>query len=68
MKLRSKKGKNLKSAIISVSSIHARTPYPYMQIYAATKTFNDFLSSALVWEDNYDIDIVSFKPGGVFTN
>ena len=55
-----------RSAIINTTSLAASFPKPFEQIYSASKTFHDFLSQGLSYEEP-NIDIISFKPGPVST-
>jgi len=50
-----------KSAIINVSSLSSLHPIPHQQVYAASKTFIDYLSRGLVHE-HPNLDILSLKP------
>jgi 17beta-estradiol 17-dehydrogenase / very-long-chain 3-oxoacyl-CoA reductase len=58
--------KKNRSAILDVSSLASEYPRPYLQLYAATKTFAQFLSEGLAVE-HPNLDIISLKPGLVAT-
>jgi len=56
----------IRSAILDVSSMASEQPRPYLQLYAATKTFSLFLSEGLAHE-HPNLDIISLKPGFIAT-
>ncbi len=60
--------KNVKSAIINISSITGVFPFRFTNLYSGTKAFNDVFSRAIEMEYFDKIDILSMTPGGVYTN
>jgi len=65
-KLLKRTTKKIRSAILDVSSLASEYPRPYLQLYAATKTFSQFLSEGLA-QEHPNLDIISLKPGLVAT-
>lgn len=61
------KARNNRSAIITLSSFSSTFPIPSLQIYAATKSYNDYLSKT-IGKENPKIDCLSVKPYYVATN
>lgn len=60
--------RNKRSAIIDLSSIASVRPIPGSSLYAATKSFNHFLSRGIAEEvDNFNVDVLCVKPGWVST-
>jgi short-subunit dehydrogenase len=55
--------RTFRSAIIDLASVSSLKPLPYRALYAASKSYNDFLSRALSVEyENYNIDFLSVNP------
>jgi 17beta-estradiol 17-dehydrogenase / very-long-chain 3-oxoacyl-CoA reductase len=58
-----------RSAVIDISSISCFRPFPYSNIYSASKIFGNYLTKALAYEYRDDrIDFLSVLPGLVETN
>lgn len=52
-----------RSGFIDLSSVSAFTPLPYRSVYAATKSFNSFLTRALAEEyEAFNVDFLVVKP------
>jgi len=70
-RMNTKRGKNnRRSAIITVSSLAAMVPTPYLSVYTATKSFASSLSIGLSVEfkdRNIPIDFLVCEPGGTKT-
>jgi len=57
--------KNLRSAIVNVSSINGTRAFPYVCMYSSSKAYNDMFSRCLNVEFKNRIDILSLRPGYV---
>ena len=55
----------VRSAVISVSSVAGQRPLLFLSPYSATKAFNDFFSRALALEYPDYLDVLSLRPGYV---
>jgi len=70
-RMNSNRGKNnRRSAIITVSSLAALTPNPFLAVYAATKSFVSSLSLGLATEFNdrkFPVDFLVCEPGATKT-
>lgn len=62
MKLREKK-----SLVISLASVSAVIPFPFLGVYGATKAFNHQFSKSMAEEYHGKIDFLSLKPNYVST-
>jgi 17beta-estradiol 17-dehydrogenase / very-long-chain 3-oxoacyl-CoA reductase len=58
-----------RSAVIDISSVSMFRPFPYSNIYSASKIYGHYLTKALAYEFRNDrIDFLSVIPGYVETN
>jgi short-subunit dehydrogenase len=60
--------RELRSAIINLSSVAGENPIPHISGYSASKAYGDFLSQALELEYSQKIDILSVRPMYVESN
>ena len=54
--------RNSRSGIINLSSAASTTSYKGSEHYSATKTFDDYLSQTLAYENSDKIDILTARP------
>jgi 17beta-estradiol 17-dehydrogenase / very-long-chain 3-oxoacyl-CoA reductase len=54
--------RGVRSAVIDLSSITSTIPLPFRSVYAATKSYNYFLTKSLADEYENTIDFLSLKP------
>ncbi len=59
--------KGTKGGIISISSLTADITISNMNVYSATKRFNDYISKGLSLEEK-ELDVLSVKPGACETD
>ena len=57
-----------RSGIINLASFLGEYPAGFVQLYSATKAFDDYLSRSLHFEYSDKIDILSLRPNHVSTN
>jgi len=62
-----KRPENVRSGIITMSSMSSCVPVRYFQLYGATKLFNYAFSQALYDEYSDKIDVLAVRPGTIKT-